>query len=209
MIIAMDGPAASGKGTVAKQIAARYGLKLLDTGSLYRAVALAMLDADADPRDEGQAARFAEALDMDAIDPDRIRSNAVGTAASYVSAHPAVRRALLAAQRRFAAAPEGAVLEGRDIATVVCPDADVKLFITASLEARAQRRHAELRGRGEVVEFPVLQAQIAERDRRDIERPVSPLFQAPDAHLLDTTSLSIEEAVAAACQIIDAARPSS
>jgi cytidylate kinase len=206
MIIAMDGPAASGKGTVAKGVAAHYGLRLLDTGALYRAVALALLDAGAEPRDPAAAARFAERLDIAAIDADRIRSNAVGAAASFVSAHPGVRAALLAAQRRFAAAPEGAVLEGRDIGTVVCPDADVKLFVTADLGARARRRQAELARRGEPLDLADLTTQIAERDRRDQERPVSPLRRAEDAHLLDTTHLSIEEAVAAACRIIDAAR---
>jgi cytidylate kinase len=209
MIIAMDGPAASGKGTIAKGIAARYGLKLLDTGSLYRAVALALLDRGLDPRDAGAAAACARALNVEAIDQDRIRSNAVGAASSVVAANPAVRAELLAAQRRFAAAPEGAVMEGRDIGTVVCPDADVKFFVTAALDTRVQRRLTELQGRGESIEFSALRDQIVARDKRDAERPVSPMRQAPDAHLLDTTHLSIEGAVAAACDIIDAARKGS
>jgi cytidylate kinase len=206
MIIAIDGPAASGKGTLAKRLAEIYGLKLLDTGALYRAVALAVLDAGGDPKDEERAASCARALDLVHIDPDRIRSNAVGEAASFVSSHPSVRTALMAAQRRFAAAPEGAVLEGRDIGTVICPDADVKLFVTATLDERVRRRRAELAARGETIETETLRRQIEERDARDGDRPVSPLRRAPDAHLLDTTSLSIEEAVAAARRIIDAAR---
>jgi len=209
MIIAVDGPTASGKGTLAKAIAARYGLKRLDTGAIYRAVALAVLDAGADPQDSEAARAAAEALDLHAIDESRIRSSAVGAAASVVSAHPKVRSALLEAQRAFARAPEGAVLDGRDIATVVCPDADVKLFVTASLEARAQRRHAELLARGETISLEALTAQIAARDERDLNRPDAPLRQASDAHLLDTTALSIEKAVEAACRIVDAARPRS
>jgi cytidylate kinase len=206
MIIAIDGPAASGKGTLGKRIAEHYGLQALDTGSLYRAVALALLDAGDDPADTARAVAAANTLDLGAIDQYRIRSSAVGTAASVVAAQPAVRAALLHAQRRFAAQPGGAVLEGRDIGTVVCPDADVKLFIDATLDQRAGRRYAELVNRGETVSLADLKVQIAERDERDRQRPVSPLAKAPDAHLLDTTSLSIEGAVAAAISIIEAAR---
>lgn len=209
MIIAMDGPAASGKGTIAKAIAARYGLKLLDTGSLYRAVALAALDRGLDPKNEQSAVECARTLDIERIDQDRIRSNAVGAASSVVAAHPAVRAELLTAQRRFAASPEGAVMEGRDIGTVVCPDADVKFFVTAALDTRVERRLKELHGRREQVEFDALRNEIIARDKRDAERPVSPMRQAADAHLLDTTHLSIEGAVAAACRIIDAARKGS
>ena len=209
MIIAIDGPAASGKGALAKGVAQRYGLKLLDTGSLYRAVGLAVLDAGGDPHDEAFATAIAQTLDVARIDPDRIRSSVAGAAASPVAQFPGVRAALLQVQRSFAKAPEGAVLEGRDIGTVVCPDADVKLFVTASLDERTRRRHAELAGRGESIEIGVLRNQIVERDKRDAERPLSPMRQAADAHLLDTTSLSIEDAVAAACRLIDAARPSS
>jgi len=205
MIIAVDGPTASGKGTIAAGLAEHYGLKRLDTGALYRAVGLAVLDAGGDPADQSAAVAAAERLDLGAIDEDRIRSSAAGLAASKVAAIPAVRAVLRKAQRRFAADPVGAVLDGRDIGTVICPDADVKLFVTAELPVRARRRHAELIARGEKISLADLEAQIAERDRRDRERADSPLYQAADAHLLDTTSLSIEEAVKAACRIVDAA----
>lgn len=206
MIIAVDGPTASGKGTVAKHLAARYGLKLLDTGTLYRAVGLAVLDAGGDPADEAAALAAAQALNLAAIDQDRIRSSAAGAAASKVAAQPAVRAALLKAQRDFAADPAGAVLDGRDIGTIICPDADVKLFITASLDARTGRRLKELQARGETIDFETLKAQIQERDARDMGRTDAPLRQAPDAHLLDTTDLNVEQAAAAAFQIVDAAR---
>lgn len=206
MIIAVDGPTASGKGTVAKHLAARYGLKLLDTGTLYRAVGLAVLDAGGDPADEAAALAAAQALNLAAIDQDRIRSSAAGAAASKVAAQPAVRAALLKAQRDFAADPAGAVLDGRDIGTIICPDADVKLFITASLDARTGRRLKELQARGETIDFETLKAQIQERDARDMGRTDAPLRQAPDAHVLDTTDLNVEQAAAAAFQIVDAAR---
>ncbi len=206
MIIAIDGPTASGKGTVAAGVAKHFGLKRLDTGSLYRAVGLAVVDAGGDPRDEKAAVAAAEALDLGAIDEHRIRSSAAGLAASHVANIPAVRVVLRKAQRVFANDPNGAVLDGRDIGTVICPDADVKLFVTADLDARTNRRLSELRKRGETIEFEQLMAQIAERDARDSNRQDSPLLQASDAHLLDTTNLSIDEAVAAAAAIIDAAR---
>ncbi|MES1200764.1 MAG: (d)CMP kinase [Pseudomonadota bacterium] len=205
MIIAIDGPTASGKGTVAAGVAKHYGLKRLDTGALYRAVALAMLDAGANPDDPLAGERAARLLDLAAIDETRIRSSAVGAAASKVAALASVRRALLEAQRAFAADPAGAVLDGRDIGTVICPDADVKLFVTASLAVRTQRRLQELRNRGEDITYEVLERQIAERDGRDMNRPDAPLRQAPDAHLLDTSALSIQAAVEAACRIVDAA----
>lgn len=204
MIIAIDGTTASGKGTLARKVAERYGLKRLDTGAIYRGVALALLDAGIDPSDAAEAARAAATLDLETIDEERIRSGPVGTAASIVSAIPAVREALLEAQRRFAAAPQGAVLDGRDIGTVVCPAADVKLFVTADLPVRAERRWRELQARGESSTLAQVEAEIAARDKRDAERPIAPLRPALDAHLLDTTSLSIEAAAAAACQIIDA-----
>lgn len=205
MIIAIDGPTASGKGTVAARVAQHYGLRRLDTGSLYRAVGLAVVDAGGDPADEAAAVAAAEALDLSAIDEHRIRSSAAGLAASKVAQLPGVRAVLRRAQRAFAADPNGAVLDGRDIGTVICPDADVKLFVTADLAARTQRRLNELRARGEQISFEELQAQIAERDRRDMTRKDSPLVQAPGAYLLDTTSLSIEAAAEAAFAIIDAA----
>jgi len=205
MIIAIDGPTASGKGTVAAGVAKHYGLKRLDTGSLYRAVGLAVLDADGDPRDAKAAVAAAQSLDLAAIDQHRIRSSDAGLAASHVANIPAVRVELRKAQRVFADDPAGAVMDGRDIGTVICPNATVKLYVTADLEARTARRLAELRGRGETIEFEALKAQIAERDERDMNRKDSPLVQAPDAVLLDTTHLSIEGAVEAACRIIDAA----
>lgn len=205
MIIAVDGPTASGKGTVAKHLAARYGLKLLDTGTLYRAVGLAVLDAGGDPANEAAALAAAQTLDLTTIDQDRIRSSAAGAAASKVAAQPAVRAALLKAQRDFAADPAGAVLDGRDIGTIICPDADVKLFVTASLDARTTRRLRELQARGETLDFETLKAQIQERDARDISRTDAPLRQAPDAHLLDTTALNVEQAAEAAFRIVDAA----
>lgn len=206
MIIAVDGPTASGKGTIAAGLAQHYGLKRLDTGALYRAVGLAVLDADGDPGDERAAVAAAEKLDLGAIDEYRIRSSAAGLAASKVAALSAVREVLRKAQRTFAADPAGAVLDGRDIGTVICPDADVKLFVTAALPVRAQRRHGELTKRGETISLAELEAQIAERDRRDMERKDSPLYQAADAHLLDTTHLTIEEAVAAAVALVERAR---
>ncbi len=206
MIIAIDGPTASGKGTVAAGVARHFGLKRLDTGALYRAVGLAVLDTGGDPADARAAVAAAEALDLAAIDEHRIRSSAVGLEASKVASISAVRAALLRAQRTFAADPSGAVLDGRDIATVICPDADVKLFVTASLDARTQRRLAELRNRGEAIEFEQLKAQIAERDERDINRAEAPLRQAEGAYLLDTTALTVEQSVAAAIAIIERAR---
>jgi cytidylate kinase len=203
MIIAVDGPTASGKGTIAAGLAKHYGLKRLDTGSLYRAVGLAVLDAGGDPADEAAAVKSAEALDLGAIDEYRIRSSQAGLAASKVAALPAVRVVLRKSQRAFAADPKGAVLDGRDIGTVICPDADVKLFITAALPVRAKRRHAELTARGETISYAELEAQIAERDRRDIERKDSPLYQADDALALDTTDLDVERSIAAAIAIVE------
>lgn len=205
MIIAIDGPTASGKGTVAAGVARRFGLKRLDTGALYRAVGLAVLDAGADPADVSAAVRAARALDLAAIDEARIRSSAVGLAASKAAAMPAVRDVLREAQLSFAADPAGAVLDGRDIGTVICPNAEVKLFVTADLPVRTERRLKELRARGEDISFDALQAQIAERDERDRNRADSPLRQAPDAHLLDTTYLSIEASVEAASRVVEAA----
>lgn len=203
MIIAVDGPTASGKGTVAKNLAEHYGLKRLDTGSLYRAVGLAVLDVGGDPSNVRAAVTAAEALDLGAIDESRIRSSAAGLAASKVAVIPEVREVLRRSQKVFASDPVGAVLDGRDIGTVICPDADVKLFVTASLAERTRRRLSELHGRGEQISFEELQAQIAERDERDMTRKDSPLYQAADAHLLDTTDLSIAAAAQAAYAIVD------
>lgn len=164
---------------------------------------LAALDAGGDPADEAAAVAAAQALDLGAIDDYRIRSSEVGLAASKVAPIPAVRAVLREAQRRFAADPQGAVLDGRDIGTVICPDADVKLFVTADLETRTERRLKELRNRGETISFEDLKAQIAERDERDMNRAESPLRAAADAVHLDTTNLNVEEAAAAAYAIVD------
>jgi cytidylate kinase len=205
MIIAVDGPTASGKGTIAQRLAQHYGLKRLDTGALYRAVGLAVVDAGGNPADAAAAVAAARALDLGAIDEHRIRSSTAGLAASVVANIPAVRVVLRNAQRAFAADPNGAVLDGRDIGTVICPNAEVKLYVTASLQERTKRRLQELQNRGENITYEQLEQQIAERDTRDMNRADSPLQQAPDAHLLDTTHLSIEASVEAACRIVDMA----
>lgn len=205
MIIAVDGPAASGKGTLARRLAAHYGLMHLDTGSLYRAVARDVLKAGKDPADEAAAVAAARGLDAASFGDPALRTRGMGEAASIVARMAPVRAVLLEYQRRIAASPKGAVLDGRDIGTVVCPDADVKLFVTASAEERARRRHAELRASGEADGFEEVLADIEARDARDRDRATSPLKQAPDAHLLDTTNLDIEAAFKAAVEIIDAA----
>ena len=206
MIIAVDGPTASGKGTVAAGLARHFGLKRLDTGALYRAVGLAVLDAGEDPDNETAAIRAARNLDLTTIDEARIRASAAGAAASKVAAIGAVRAALREAQRAFAADPAGAVLDGRDIGTVICPDADVKLFVSASLEARTERRLKELQARGEAITYEQLRAQIAERDARDINRAEAPLRPAPDAHILDTTILDIAAAIEAAVRLVETSK---
>jgi cytidylate kinase len=206
MIIAIDGPAASGKGTVSKRLAAHYGLRHLDTGLLYRAVAKALLDAGKKPDDRASAAAAAQRLDPTGFDELALKKYEVGEAASVVSAIPEVRAALFNFQQEFAAAPPGAVLDGRDIGTVICPNAEVKLFVTASPEARARRRTLELRGRGERAEEPAVLADILRRDERDRSRAAAPLVQAADAHLLDTTHLDIDAAFRAAVALVEAAR---
>ena len=206
MVIAIDGPAASGKGTLAKRLAEHYGLPHLDTGLLYRAVARSMLDAGLPLDDESAAARAAASLIADKLADPRLRERAIGEAASRISAVPAVRSALLAWQQRFAANAVGAVLDGRDIGTVVCPHARVKLFITASSEERARRRHRELTLRGEETTFVAILADIEARDARDASRATAPLRAAEDATVLDTTELDPDEAFAAAKQVVDGAR---
>ncbi|MER2264510.1 (d)CMP kinase [Methylobacterium oxalidis] len=206
MVIAIDGPAASGKGTLAKRLAEHYGLPHLDTGLLYRAVARSMLDAGLPLDDESAAARAAASLIADKLADPRLRERAMGEAASRISAVPAVRSALLAWQQRFAANAVGAVLDGRDIGTVVCPHARVKLFITASSEERARRRHRELTLRGEETTFVAILADIEARDARDASRATAPLRAAEDATVLDTTELDPDEAFAAAKQVVDGAR---
>ena len=202
MIIAIDGPAASGKGTLAKRLAAAYGLPHLDTGLLYRGTARAVLDAGGDLHDPAAAVRAAETLDLLDFDEIRLRGKDMGEAASVVAAVPAVRAALVAVQRSFAGRPAGAVLDGRDIGTVICPDAHAKIFVTASPEARARRRHLELEGRGESVDAAAVLADIRRRDERDSGRSAAPLKAADDAVTLDTTALDVEAAYAAALGIV-------
>ncbi|MEG9501977.1 MAG: (d)CMP kinase [Methylorubrum extorquens] len=203
LVIAIDGPAASGKGTLAKRLALHYGLPHLDTGLLYRAVALTLLDAGGDLDDTGAAARVASDLSAERLTDPRLRERAMGEAASRVSSVPEVRAALLSWQRRFAEAAEGAVLDGRDIGTVVCPDARVKLFITAAPEERARRRHRELLGRGEETTLAAILADIRARDARDSSRAAAPLKAAEDAVVLDTTELDAEAAFAEAVAIVE------
>ncbi|MCY1641834.1 (d)CMP kinase [Methylorubrum sp. SL192] len=203
LVIAIDGPAASGKGTLAKRLALHYGLPHLDTGLLYRAVALTLLDAGGDLDDAGAAARAASDLSAERLTDPRLRERAMGEAASRVSSVPEVRAALLSWQRRFAEAAEGAVLDGRDIGTVVCPDARVKLFITAAPEERARRRHRELLGRGEETTLAAILADIRARDARDSSRAAAPLKAAEDAVVLDTTELDAEAAFAEAVAIVE------
>jgi cytidylate kinase len=202
MIIAIDGPAASGKGTLGKRLAAHYGLRHLDTGLIYRAVAKALIDAGHPLADRERALSVAQALDPARFDEKALKGHAIGEAASIVSAVPEVRAALLAFQQDFAAAPPGAVLDGRDIGTVVCPAAEVKIFVVASPEERARRRAAELAGSGEPVDEAAILADILRRDERDRSRSVAPLKPAADAVVLDTTSLGVDAAVAAAIAIV-------
>jgi cytidylate kinase len=206
MIIAIDGPAASGKGTLGKTLAAHYGLRHLDTGLLYRAVAKSVLDAGKRSDDEAAAVAAAQALDPSRFNEAVLKSHAVGEAASVVSAIPEVRAALLALQRAFAAKPPGAVLDGRDIGTVICPDADVKIYVTATPEVRARRRAAEYRVQGRKIDEAAVLADILKRDERDMSRAAAPLKQASDAHLLDTTHLAIDPAIRAAIDIVEAIR---
>jgi cytidylate kinase len=206
MIIAIDGPAASGKGTLGKRLAGHYGLRHLDTGLIYRAVAKAMLDAGHSPDDRARAMAAAEALDPRHFDEAALKRQAVGEAASLVSAIPEVRKLVLAFQREFGRAPPGAVLDGRDIGTVIFPDADVKIFVTATPEVRARRRAAELEQAGESINEADVLADIRRRDERDSKRAIAPLKAAPDAHLLDTTHLDIDAAFRAAIDIVEAVR---
>ena len=203
MIIAVDGPLASGKGTIAKALADHFGLPHLDTGSLYRATGLAVIEAGIDPDDAEACARLAAQLDLSAIDEDRIRTAEAGAMASRVAAIPQVREALFDLQRAFATQPGGAILDGRDIGTVICPDAEVKLFVTADAETRARRRWEELRAKGETLSFETMLEQTRERDARDAERTDAPMKPADDATLLDTSSLSIDAAVATAIRIVE------
>lgn len=204
-VVAIDGPAASGKGTLGKRLAAAYGFAHLDTGLLYRAVARIIMDKNRPLEDEQAAEAAAAALNLAYVDESRLRGAEMGRAASIVSAYPAVRRALLDFQRRFAEEEPGAVLDGRDIGTIVCPQAHVKLFVTASAEERARRRHRELVGRGEDIAYESVLEDIRARDARDSGRATAPLKQAEDAALLDTSTLDVEAAFTAARRIVDEA----
>lgn len=203
MIIAIDGPAASGKGTIARRLATHYGLPHLDTGLIYRATAAAVLAAGQPIMDKQAAVAAARALDLTHCDEKALRSAAMGEAASIVAAFPEVREVLLDFQRNFARQAGGAVLDGRDIGTTVCPDADVKIFVTAQTETRADRRARELRSHGEEGDEEAVLADIRRRDERDSARSAAPLKKASDAVILDTSHLDIDAAVAAAIAIVE------
>ena len=201
-VIAIDGTFASGKGTLGKGLAAHYGLPYLDTGKLYRAAAKRVLDAGGDVNKSEDGTKAAKAVTAEELADPILKSGPIGAAASKVSVHPDVRAALLAFQREFAA--KGGILDGRDIGTVICPNADVKLYVTASQEERAKRRHLELSGYGEELTVENVLAQLIERDTRDSTRNAAPLKPAEDAHLLDTTGMGIEAVLKAAVEICDA-----
>ncbi|MEO9789650.1 MAG: (d)CMP kinase [Aurantimonas coralicida] len=205
LTIAIDGPAAAGKGTLAKRVAAHYGLPYLDTGLLYRAVGKLADDRGVDLDDAEATGVIATELDTSHLDDGSLRGREAGELASRVAVHGAVRTALTEFQRSFAARAEGAVLDGRDIGTVICPQARVKIFVTASAEVRARRRTDELAAKGRDVDYERILAEVRERDARDAGRAIAPLRPAPDAHLLDTSELGIEAAFQAACAVIDRA----
>ena len=204
MIIAIDGPAASGKGTLGKRLSEHFGFAHLDTGLLYRAVARVMLDRELDLADRDAAHEVALNLDVTHLDDPRLRGAQMGEAASMISGYQPVRDALLAFQRQFAEQPPGAVLDGRDIGTVVCPHADVKLFITAAPEERARRRHLELQKRGEQTVYETILEDIRRRDERDMNRVTAPLKPAADAITLDTTDLDADAAFQVALNFVKA-----
>ena len=206
MIIAIDGTPASGKGTLARRIAQHYGMPCLDTGLLYRALACLAVRGHVPLDDEETLADWAADLDLEGFDEAELRSDEAGSNASIVAALPGVRAALVDYQRRFASQPGGAVLDGRDIGTVICPDADVKLWIDADLNERARRRSLELARAGTVIPVEEMARRLAAREARDGTRAVAPMKRAVDAHLIDTTDLTIDAAVERACEIIDRAR---
>jgi cytidylate kinase len=201
-VIAVDGPAASGKGTIARALASHYGLPHMDTGLLYRAAALNLWRWGGDPGNEFEAVRAAQELNLDAGDPE-LRSEPVSKIASAISAYPEVRAVLLARQQEFARRPGGAVLDGRDIGTVIAPEAEVKLYVTASAEVRAERRMREIESRGMHAHYDDVLADIHARDERDSNREAAPLKQAPDALRLDTSELNVEEAIAEALRLVE------
>jgi len=203
MIIAVDGPAASGKGTISRALAAHYGVPHLDTGKLYRAVALTLKRAGGDPADEAEAFS-ATVFPVSLLGDPELSAEEIGALASQVSAYPTVRAALIERQRAFARQPGGAVLDGRDIGTVIVPGADAKLFVIANPRVRALRRAAEMEGQGQACEVDAMEADIAARDARDMGRADAPLKQAEDADLLDTSELTIDAAVQRAIALVDA-----
>ncbi|WP_020174651.1 (d)CMP kinase [Methyloferula stellata] len=203
MIIALDGPAASGKGTLARRLATHYGLPHLDTGLLYRATARALIDQGYNLSDTAAAISAARGLALTDFKEETLRGRDVGAGASLVGAIPEVRAALFEMQRAFAHRPGGAVLDGRDIGTVICPEADVKIFVTANPETRATRRALELKERGEKVDYESILADIRQRDALDASRPIAPLKQAEDAYRLDTSKLDVDAAFAAALAIVE------
>ena len=205
-VIAIDGPAASGKGTLARRLAEYFHLPHLDTGLLYRATACVLLDNGASLLDEALAERAARGLSLTDFDARRLRSRELGEASSIVASLPAVRAALIDLQRQFATRAEGAVIDGRDIGTVICPEASVKIFVTASPETRAQRRVIELIAAGETADYTSILSEVKQRDARDLTRSISPLVAANDAVMLDTTELDRDAAFNAALAIIQKVR---
>ncbi len=210
MIIAIDGPAASGKGTLARRLAKHLNYAYLDTGLIYRAVASKMLAATSDGNTEGECIKIAKSMRLADLQRSELRNEEVGLLAAEIASIPTVRQALLGLQRRFAAAPPGgeagAVLDGRDIGTVVCPEAEVKIFVTASLVGRARRRHKQLLERGEASIYARVVQEMRARDGRDSERAAAPLRPAPDAVVLDTNELDAEDSFRAALEIVDSRR---
>lgn len=203
--IAIDGPAASGKGTLARRLASHYGFHHLDTGLTYRGVANALLEGNMPLDNEDMACLVAERLDLASLDKDILSAHEIGEAASQIAVMSGVRKVLVEAQRKFANKEPGAVLDGRDIGTVVCPEAEVKLYITASPEKRAQRRHREIEQKGQVSDYAQILADIIKRDERDMGRADSPLKPAENAYLIDTSEMSIETAFTTAVSLVDKA----
>ena len=203
VVIAVDGTAASGKGTIAKKLAQHFGFHHLDSGSLYRLVALGVSEAKGDPNDESDALKAAQAIDPSKASDPRIRSAEIGRLASQVSVFPKVRAALLEYQRAFARRAPGAVIDGRDIGTIVCPDAQAKLFVDARPDIRARRRWLELKSYGDGRSEPAILAELRERDMRDAARAVAPMKPAKDAALLDTSELDIDAAFKAALALVE------